>query len=67
MKLIYVTLMDRLVSDSVSNSLVGFLIMQCLFSEIMQHGHHTWHDGGPNQESHVCLHLGLTDYRSVFL
>lgn len=58
---------DRLVSDSVSNSVVGFLIMQCLFSEIMQHGHHTWHDGGANQESHVCLHLGLTDYRSVFL
>lgn len=25
------------------------------------------HDVGvPNQESNVCLHLGLTDYRSLF-
>ncbi|XP_050369910.1 nudix hydrolase 9 isoform X1 [Argentina anserina] len=29
-----------------------------------RHRHHIWYNRGPNQESHVCLHLGLTDYRT---
>ncbi|CAL8999321.1 unnamed protein product [Prunus brigantina] len=30
-----------------------------------RYGKHVWHDGGgSNQEPHVCLHLGLTDYRN---
>ncbi|KAI5322130.1 hypothetical protein L3X38_031202 [Prunus dulcis] len=30
-----------------------------------RYGKHIWHDGGgSNQEPHVCLHLGLTDYRN---
>ncbi|KAK9940347.1 hypothetical protein M0R45_017013 [Rubus argutus] len=30
-----------------------------------RYGHHMWHgESGANQESHACLHLGLTDYRT---